>query len=151
MTGTAITDVYDAFVTFVGGTLTSYKRLANAYSVADNPSPVLKRGYGVKVGPGQNSRRFVGGLHSTSRVFTIILTAEMAAVEGNVTQARAAELSILEDVQALIKGVCTNSTLATKTTNVQWSQDSGVQFIAGDRFKYLAIEVGFTAEYVETN
>lgn len=151
MTSTAITDVYGAFVTFVSGTLTSYKKVANPYKLEDNPSGILKKGYGVKIGHGTNGGRFVGGFHSTKRVLTVVLTNEVAAVEANSTAWKDAELELMEDVQSLIKGICTSSAIATKVTNVAWVDDSGIGFVEGDRCRYFSVEVAFSAEYIESN
>lgn len=148
---TAITTVYDALAAFVLETLPAYKKLANPYKHEDNPSVILKKGFGIKIKSGTNSKRFVGQLHSTKRTFTVILTCEMLTTEGNSAQWRAAELGIMEDAQALICAIHTSSTVAEATTNAEWTEDSGIDFVDGDRCRYLTTEIGFAIEYVEAN
>jgi len=151
MTSTAITDAYDGLVTLVSGALPNHKKIANPYSLTDNMTPILEQGYGIRIGPSKNPRRFVGGYRSTSRTFFVVITRELAANADDTTQCRASELAILEDAQAVMKAAEVNPTLSNKVTLSQWDQDSGIGYVQEEKYKFLTLEIGCTVEYTETN
>lgn len=151
MTATAISNVYDGLVTLVTAALPTHKKLANPYMVEANPSVVLKNGYGIKIGAAENTQRFCGSHHSTRRSLSVVLTAEMAAVEANATQWRSAELGLMEEAQTIIKAIASNPTLGGYAANTDWTNDGGIEFVDGDRTRYLTIEITFSTEYIEAN
>jgi hypothetical protein len=146
-----ITTVYGAYNTWISGILTSYKKLPNPYSSEDNSELLLKKGYGIAIGPGENTNRYFGCKHSTKRTFAVILTNQVTVTDHNVTGHATAELSLLEDAYLLRKAVETDPTLLNSTTKTLYQDDTGIEFVENDRFKFFKIVVNFVSEYIEDN
>jgi hypothetical protein len=147
----AISNVYGALETFVSGQLTAYRRIPNGYAIEDNSELILTKGWALTVGPGQNSNRFAGCKHSTARQFIITLTNQASAAEHNLTGRKSEELSILEDAYKLRKAIESDPDLATTVAIATWADDSGIEYLEGDRYRFYRISLTFNVEYIENN
>lgn len=147
----AITSVYGALETFVGAQLTSYKRIPNGYNIEANSELILTKGWALAIGAGSNSNRFQGCKHSTSRQVTITLVNQASASEHDLAGHKAQELAILEDCYKLRKAIESDPDLSTTVAIATWTDDSGVQILEGDRFRFYRMALTFTIEYFETN
>jgi hypothetical protein len=148
---TAISNVYTALESFVAAQLPTYKRLANGYAIEANSELILTKGWGLAIGPGTNSNRFVGCKHSTARQVVITLTNQASATEHDLANHKAQELAILEDAYKLRKAIESDPDLATTVAIATWSDDTGIEFLEGDRFRFYRIGLTFNVEYIESN
>lgn len=148
---TAISNVYSALESFVTAQLTTYKRIPNGYSIESNNELILAKGWALAIGPGANSKRFVGCKHSTSRQVLITLTNQASATEHDLTNHKAQELAILEDAYKLRKAIESDPDLATTVAIADWVDDTGIEFLEGDRFRFYRIGLTFNVEYIESN
>lgn len=144
-----IEDIYDKLNAVVAATLPSYTRFPNPYAIDANTFLHLRQGFAVSVGPGADTERYLGCLITWQRDFTVTLVRQVMATQNDLPNRESLEKEILDDHDLLRKAIYNNSNLdqnAIKTTLVS---DSGLQFLDGDRLKFLAIEMTINVEYEE--
>lgn len=146
-----ITSIYSAFEAFVAANLSSYRRMANGYSLEDNSGLLLNKGWGFAVGPGNDANRYVGCKHSTVRTFTVNLVNQATATDHDLAGHKAQELAILEDAYLLRKAIESDPDLAQTAASATYVEDTGITFLENDRFRFYRIGLNFRVEYHETN
>lgn len=146
---TKIEQIYDAIVDIIEAQLPSHKRLPNPYEITENAFLRLDLGFGVSIGPGVDTQRYTGCLISWQRSFPITLVRRMATTENNIDLREKIEKDLLIDHDLLRKVFYTNTTLNQTATTSTVLDDSGVNFIDGDRLKFIAIELNLLVEYEE--
>jgi hypothetical protein len=145
-----IETVYDTFTDKVAAALTGYARIANPYDLADNPDIILRKGYGVAIGPGTNTERFVGCIATWEANFVVGIILQVASTENNVDGRSTTERNLLEGVEALLIAFENDPSLSGNVIKAVVNSHSGIQYIPGERGKYVAIEIDFTVEYLQT-
>jgi len=146
---TKISDIKSAVVTLVSSTITGYQQLSNPYAIDENSHLTLKQGFGVAVGPGRDTERYVGCLVTWERLFTIILIRQVLTTQNNVTAREVIDTALLDDHDKLRKAFYLDSTLSGKAIVSTVSDDGGV-FYAGDQEeKFLGLELTLKIEYQE--
>jgi hypothetical protein len=148
---TRIEEIYDALATTLESTLTGYVRFPNPYVIAENTYLHMKSGYGLAVGPGTDTERLVGCQISWERSFTVVLVKQIMTTQNNTGNRVLVEKDILDDHDALRKAVYNNSTLGGKAIKTTLVSDGGVNFIDGDRLKFLSMEIEIVTEYLESS
>lgn len=147
---TRIEDIYDAIADLVETNLTGYKRFPNPYVITENTYLHMKSGYGIAIGPGTDTERFVGCQISWERSFTVVLVKQVMTTQNNTEKRELVEKDILEDHDILRKAIYSSSTLGGKAVKTTVISDGGVNFIDGDRLKFLSMEIEIVTEYLET-
>lgn len=147
---TKIEDIYDALVTVIDATLADYVRFPNPYVINENTFLHMKSGYGIAIGPGRDTERLVGCQLSWERAFTVILVKQMTATQNNTDKRVLIEKEIIADHDALRKAIYSNSTLSGNAIKTTLTSDGGVNFLDGDRLKFLSIEMEVLTEYLES-
>jgi len=112
---TKISDIKSAVVTLVSSTITDYQQLSNPYAIDENSHLTLKQGFGVAVGPGRDTERYVGCLVTWERLFTIILIRQVLTTQNNVTAREVIDTALLDDHDKLRKAFYLDSTLSGKS------------------------------------
>lgn len=146
---TKITTIYDNLVLRVQATLPSYFRIPNPYAPDENPELFLRKGFGVGIGPGENTRRLVCGFFSITRTFTIILINQVLTTDSNSTDRGNFERDLMEDHYSLLNALEVDNNLGGAAVRLNFTNDSGIQFVEGDYGKYTLCEISFDVEYLE--
>ena len=147
---TRIEDIYDAIADVVESTLTGYVRFPNPYVITENTYLHMKSGYGIAIGPGVDTERFVGCQISWQRSYTVVLVKQILTTQNSTDKRELVEKAILADHDALRKAIYSNSTLGQKAVKTTLVSDGGVNFIDGDRLKFLSMEIEIVTEYLES-
>ncbi len=146
---TKIATIYDKIVTLVEANLTGYRRLPNPYVIDSNTYLHLKQGFGIAIGPGNDTQRYVGCLVTWERQFNITLVREVIALQNNTDARETLEKEFLDDHDALRKAFYLGSSLDGEAIKSTVLSDSGISFIDGENKKFLALELNLFVEYQE--
>jgi hypothetical protein len=144
-----ISDIYDAVVTLVSTKLPAYSRIPNPYALDENTAVLLKRSFGLAIGPGSNTERYVGCLVTWERVYTISLITQVVNTENDTTGRASIEKGLIEDHRAILLGFESDSTLGGICIKAVVTDDGGISYIDGQQAKFLAVEISLAVEYQE--
>lgn len=146
---TKITAIYDRLITDIEATLTTYTRIPNPYAADQNPELFLRKGYGLGIGPAENTRRLICGFFSINRIFTIILVNQILTTDTNSSSRGTFERDMMEDHYSLINALEVDNNLGGNAVKTMFTSDSGIQFVEGDMGKYVMCEITLEVEYLE--
>ena len=144
-----IVDIYTALADLIESTLPGYTRLPNPYSVDTNTYLHLKNGYGIGIGAGRDTERYVGCIATYERVFTIILVKIMSTTQNNTGKRVIIEEALLTDHTKLKNKIYQESTLGNIAIKSTILDDQGIGFIDPGKNKYLSLEMNCYIEYQE--
>lgn len=147
---TKVEQVYDALTTLCENTLTGYKRFPNPYSLDANTFLHLKDGFGVAIGNGSDTERFLGCEVTWQRNFIVTLVKQITTTQNNLAKREIIEVDILNDHDKLMKAIYRDNSLGGKAIKSIVTDDGGVNFIDGDRLKFLAMEINVVVEYADS-
>jgi len=68
---TKIADIYDSIVTKLETILPNFQRVPNPYALDENTAILLRKAFGLAIGPGTNTERYVGCIATWERDYTI--------------------------------------------------------------------------------
>lgn len=148
---TKIAEIYDAIVTKLATVLPTFQRVPNPYSLDENTAILLRKAYGIAIGPGTNTERYVGCLVSWQRDYTIGLIHQVVNTENDTIGRAMIEKDIIDAQRAILLAFETDSTLGGKAIKAVISSDGGIDYIQGTQSKYLALEITLNVEYQEPN
>ena len=145
-----ISTVYDAMYTLLSSNLTGYTQIPNPYNSEQNSMLFLNKGYGLVVGTGDNTQRFATcDKKSYAREFTIVLVNQYIATEHDTDAKETAEKALLEDHATLITAIEQDADLGGNAATHLSISDGGIDFLEGDREKYIMLELIVNVEYFE--
>lgn len=147
---TKIADIYDAIVTKVSTELPTYARIPNPYAIDENTALFLKRSYGLAIGAGVNTQRYVGCLTSWEREYTINLITQVVNTENDTTGRASVEKDLIDAHRLLLLAFETDPSLGGICIKAIVTDDSGIQYIDGQQSKFLAVELNLAVEYQES-
>jgi hypothetical protein len=146
-----ISDIHAALKTLITTALGSgYGQLPNPYAPPENSSLILDQGWGLAIGPGEAVRLEVGCNMHSERQFNIVLTRDIGTSEHDVTLRESAELALVENYYSLRFAMENDVTLGGKCIRLEYLNDSGVEFLATERQRYLSINMTVSALYQES-
>jgi len=144
-----ISDIYDALDSLISTALPAYTKLPNAYDLEENPELFLKRGYGIAIGSGENTKRELGCRLSYLRQFTIGLIKQITTTDTNTAARVALEKAIIEDHYLVLKAL-ENDVDLNETSNITiLPNDNGIEYLEGETNKYFLVTITVTSEYSE--
>lgn len=146
---TSISTIYDALVSLLSSKLTGYIQLPNPYAPEENNELYLNKGFGVAFADGENTQRFVGCKLSVARTFNIILVNRIVTTDHNTTVRGSLEKSIMEDEFTIINELEKNPTLQGSAFKSLFVSDNGIEYLEGERMKYLFLVFNINIEYLE--
>lgn len=146
---TKITTIYDNLVTKLSTVLPAYVRIPNPYSPEENPELFLRKGYGIGIGTGENTRRLICGFFSINRTFNIILINQILTTDTNSNVRGSFERDLMEDHYTIVNALEVDNNLSGAAVKTIFSADSGIQFVEGEMGKYVMCEITFEVEYLE--
>lgn len=148
---TAIATIYDAIITKISGQLADYKRIPNPYALNENTALLIRKGYGLSIGAGTNTQRYVGCLITWEREYTIGLITQVVNTENDITGRASVEKDLIDDHDLILRAFETDPTLSGACIKAIIQSDSGIEYIEAERSKYLALEMSLLVEYQETS
>ena len=146
---TKIADIYDAIVTKISTALPTFQRLPNPYALDENTAILMRQAYGVAIGAGTNTERYVGCLVTWQREYTIGIVTQVVNTENDTTGRALVEKDMIDAHRALLMAFEADSTLAGTCIKAVINSDSGIDYIAGALSKFLAVEIILSVEYQE--
>jgi hypothetical protein len=147
---TKIDDIYEAINTLIVTGLPTYARMPNAYSPDENSALILKRCYGIAIGSGVNTQRYVGCLTSWERSYTIVLITQVVNTENDSSGRATIEKSLIDAHRTLLLAFEADPSLGGLCIKAIVTGDTGIQYIDGQDSKFLAIEISLEVEYQES-
>jgi hypothetical protein len=144
-----VSSIYDAIITRIQAVLPTAQRLSNPFVLEENDVLVLKNGFGLKMGSGRNTRRLVLPKLSIERVFTVVLTRQIYALDTNPSGKAATEKQLLEDQVSLIKDIENDPTIGQVTMKAVYDTDTGVNFLSSNDEQFYGTEIEYRIEYFE--
>jgi len=144
-----ISTIYDAIVDVLETEFPAHTRLPNPYEVNANTYLHLNNGFGVGIGPGQDTERYVGCLVTWEQSYSIILVRRVVTTQNNTAVREVIEKDILEDWDKLRKAFYLANTLSGNAIKTTVLSHGGINFVDGDKLKFLALEMQLVVEYQE--
>lgn len=144
-----VTTIRAAVEALVVGELAAYNQCANPYVPEANSQLTLTKGFGVGVGPGEPFKSDICSRYGQRRLFNVLLVNLVTAMVNDVAAFHALETSLLEDLHLLRKKFEAEFTFGGVAIQSDYVGDSGIQFLSGDKFKFLSISVDYAVVYRE--
>jgi len=146
-----ISTIFNAFVSELATALSGHQRLTNPYDLVDNANTTLRKGYGVAVGAGENSKRLIGSKYSVTRAINVTITRQAYAKEFDISAKDTAVKNILEDYNLVIKEAAKSDNFSTGVVadRLEYVSDTGIFSVNAENHKFLAITITFETEYFE--
>lgn len=146
---TKIADIYDAIVTKISTALPTFQRLPNPYALDENTAILMRQAYGLAIGAGTNTERYVGCLVTWQRDYTIGIVTQVVNTENDTTGRALVEKDMIDAHKSLLAAFESDSTLSGTCIKAVITGDSGIDYIAGALSKFLAVEISLSVEYQE--
>jgi hypothetical protein len=123
--------------------------LTNPYNVGANTEKSLIQGWGIAIGPAENTFRNISCKVSLNRSMIIILTRKFYAMDLNVIGKETVEKLLMEDQHEIIKAVESEPSISGVSINASYISDTGILRVFEDKDQFLKIESIFNFEYTE--
>lgn len=145
----SLSTIYDSFQSLIETELPAYKKIPNPYFPDTTGNLLSIKSYGIVLGAGFNTERYVGCKITIQRTFQIILLQQITTTDHNLVAKATIEKQMFEDQWILINALEKDTTLAQSSIKTKYTTDSGLQFLDGDRNKYFLLISDFESEYQE--
>lgn len=142
-----ITTVFNQMISMVGAQLSTHKRLNDPYNLEENPEMLLRKGWGVRIGPGVNSERCISPEYYLNRTFEVVIVREAVAKDSDPSRREASHLELLEDLHTILDEAVSENTLYNSAVNIKYVSDGGLDEIFVFEKPYNLIVAQFTVEY----
>jgi hypothetical protein len=146
---TKIADIYDSIVTKLETILPNFQRVPNPYALDENTAILLRKAFGLAIGPGTNTERYVGCIATWERDYTIGLVTQVVNTENDTLGRAMVEKDIIDAHREILLAFETDSTLSGQCIKAVITDDGGINYIQGAESKYLALEITLRVEYQE--
>lgn len=101
------------------------------------------------MGPGTNTKEFLGCQLSIDRRFDVIHTRRYIALESDAGTKASVEKDLFEDQFLLFDNLESDITLSGVSVNVQFESDGGLEFVQAGNDKFIMIRSQLTVKYYE--
>ena len=146
---TQVSNIYDAYVSMIASQLPTYKRITNPYEPTQNAGLLLQKGYGIGIGPAENTERIITCKVSIVRTFEILLINQINTTENNISAKATIEKTIMEDLFKLIKQVDKDPSLQQTSIKSSYVSDNGLEYLEAEKAKFYLVRATFDSEYLE--
>lgn len=146
---TKIADIYDSIITKLETALPAFQRVPNPYALDENTAILLRKAYGLAIGAGTNTERYVGCIATWERDYTIGLVTQVVNTENDTLGRAMVEKDIVDAHREILLSFETDSTIDGQCIKAVITDDSGINYIQGAESKYLALEITLRVEYQE--
>lgn len=146
-----ISDAFDAIKDLLVATFPNHLQLVNPYDLNENTTQSLLKGWGLAIGPGENSNRKLSCQLSIKRSINIPLTRVRHGSSLLVGNKETNEKLLLEDQYLLIKALEKDPTVNNNEviTSMKFQNDQGIQPVFSENDHYIALVSTFEIEYFE--
>lgn len=145
----AITTIYDNALTLLAATFPDHQKMEQPYLPEMNDDMVLRRGYGITMGPAEHTNRAVDCYYSVRRSAFITLSVANHGTDRDAAIRETAEKLLMEDMVTLAKACDRDPALNQSCSYFRYSADSGVEFVVTDNDNFLMLRAEFSFEYLE--
>lgn len=150
---TIVSNTYDAYITLLQTALPNYARIPNGLDAQNAVSLFKRAGYAL-IPTGQiNTNRLVGCKASFVRNYTVSLFNKVTATENNTTATDSIIKNMLEDavkIEMAVERSTVLNNVAVELGSTKFIDDTGIFFVAGEREKFLQLDINFETEYFIT-
>ena len=143
-------DIFAKIITEIESLNLGYKRYPNAIAPEQNSELLLKKGYGIGIGPAENTGRLINCKYTRERAFVIQLTKQVTNTENDKVAFETIQKDLLDDHATIEHHFEVNVVLDGIAIKSLWSGDEGIEFLEGDRNKFLLLGSTYLIEYSET-
>ena len=144
-----VSTIFDNFLALLQTEFASKTQLANPFSVQNNNDNILKEGYGLRYGPASLPDFDLTSFQGYSREIVVILTKQVFKTDNDTDNFSTAQKAMVEDQNTLINSLAKNRTFDSSTVSVEFTGDSGIEFIFNGKFNFLYLETSFEIQYKE--
>jgi len=127
-----------------------WNRLPNPYKPEENSELFLTQGYGIAMGPGNNTNRQVNCKFSVVRQMTVVLTRKYEALENDADAKASTEKQLFEDQYILINDLEQDISINGQTMYTRFVADGGIEYVRSDTDRFLILRTQYDLEYLET-
>jgi len=144
-------DVYDSLLIEVGTLFPTKVKLSDSIDLDNNPFPLLKNAYGIKVGDSSTSDLTTDYLYTDVRTFSILFTAEVYDLAINNSSFENASKALIDDVYTLRERMLDLSKISPILggENITCIGDTGIENKKADKGRFIYVEVSFTVELTQ--
>lgn len=146
---TVIADIYTECVDVIETALPTHVRIPDPYNITTNTFLHMRNSYGIGVGPGTDTERYVGCLVTWARTYNIILVQQITTTQNNIDAREIIEKSLLDSHDALRKAFYLNSNLGGLAIKSTVLSDGGIIPLDIGGVKFLSLEMVLEVEYQE--
>ena len=139
---------YDELRTKIAATLTDYTEINNPYLIEDEADVMYHLGWTIGLADSVNTNRTICNKITFGRDFIITMTKRYYAPSRDITARVTAEKTLFDDQITLLKELVVFTSDAI--VKISYTNDSGINFLAGDRFGILQLDTTITLEYFES-
>lgn len=148
-----VTTFYDTLLAASATLFPSKTKIPNAYDISRNSEMFLRDGYGVKMNgttPDSENAEFKDYQYGVE--FSLVFSREILRLKEDTVLIETATKAIYEDVHTARLDFYNVDQLGIDDNilRVDLGPSSGIEFIEGDNYNFIAVEVNFTAYIRET-
>jgi len=151
--------IYRHILKQVSLALPCHRELFDPDEIDENPPEILKSGYGLLIGDGENTNLCISAReYFHRRTFTVMITREAVAIQGDLETRAQKWLDIMEDLHKVMKRLAQETSIVDVTVTPArvlafksaYTSDSGPRnaIINGEAIIFL--ELTLTVEYRES-
>lgn len=146
-----LTPIYADLIAKIESILPAYYRIPNPYSAETNSFQLMKKGYGLAIGPGDNTERNLGCKLSIRRTFTLILVNQVTTTDNHASVRGGLEVSLMEDLYLIIAALETDPDLSQNVIAYKYIADTGIELLQAENQKarFYGVEATLECEYTE--
>lgn len=144
-----VTDIYDKLSTLLSTSFSSKTVIPNPFDTAQNNDNLLKNGYGFYYGGAGLPTFNLPSFQGYAREFVLVLTREVYRTDADTSLFGSTQKSMLEDQYTFISSLAKDRTLDNDLVSVEFTGDSGIEFIYADKFSHLRLISTFEVQYKE--
>lgn len=150
-----ISKLYDAFLAAVAEALPCHVELLDANDLFENPAQILKQGFGLTIGDGENDDRCMESTaYYYKRDFTVVLVREVLALASDAESRKQKWKLALEDLHLVLKALTglyavVGADGQVLSWSVEYTKDSGPRDTQINDVPYVFIELTVSARYRE--
>lgn len=145
----AFSTSYDEMRVLIAATLgATYTELNNPYFVEDDADIMLAKGWTLGIADASNTNRTICNKITVARDLFITMTKRYYAPSRDITARVTAEKELIDDQVNLLKALVVYTT--DSIVKIDYNLDSGINFLAGDRFGILQLDTTVSLEYFES-
>lgn len=144
-----VTNIFNLFENVIIDSLPGKTKIPNPFSVENNSDNFLKDGYGIYYGAAAVSDIEFPTYQVYSREIVVIFTREVHRVGSDSDALTEKQNLILEDQNNLIDSLANSRNFDSDVIRLEFTGDSGLDFVFGDKFNFLSITTTFEVSYKE--